>query len=136
MFGMLLGAGLNIVLDPVFIFGLDMGVRGAAVATVLAQLVSTVFLLRYFLAGKGSVAFKPGFPVPDSAISKEVVAIGIGPFIVEASNSVMMIFVNNALCNLRRRRLNCSLRDHPPPAPANLPADARDFLRPPAHSGL
>ncbi|AKB36836.1 Multi antimicrobial extrusion protein (Na(+)/drug antiporter), MATE family of MDR efflux pumps [Methanosarcina siciliae C2J] len=97
MFGMLLGAGLNIVLDPVFILGLDMGVRGAAVATVLAQLVSTAFLLRYFLAGKGSVAFKPGFSVPDSAISKEVVAIGIGPFIVEASNSVMMIFVNNAL---------------------------------------
>jgi putative MATE family efflux protein len=97
MFGMLLGAGLNLVLDPVFIFGLDMGVRGAAVATILAQLASTLFLLRYFLSGKSSVAFKPGLLVPDPALSKEVAAIGIGPFIVEASNSGMMIFVNNAL---------------------------------------
>ncbi|WP_048139829.1 MATE family efflux transporter [Methanosarcina horonobensis] len=97
MFGMLLGAGLNIVLDPLFIFGLDMGVRGAAIATILAQFASTVFLLRYFLTGKSSVAFKPRLLVPDSVISKEVAAIGLGPFIVEASNSTMMVFVNNAL---------------------------------------
>ncbi|KKG09589.1 MULTISPECIES: MATE family efflux transporter [unclassified Methanosarcina] len=97
MFGMLLGAGLNILLDPIFIFGFDLGVRGAAIATILAQLASTVFLLRYFLAGKSSVTFKPKLLIPSSAISKEVIAIGIGPFIVEASNSVMMIFVNNAL---------------------------------------
>lgn len=97
MFGMLLGAGLNIVLDPLFIFGFEMGVRGAAIATILAQFASTVFLLRYFLAGKSSVVFKPGFLVPDSTISKEVAAIGLSPFIVEASNSTMMVFVNNAL---------------------------------------
>lgn len=97
MFGMLLGAGLNMVLDPIFIFWLDMGVRGAAIATVLAQLVSTVFLLRYFFTGKSSVVFKPEMLIPDPVISKEILAIGIGPFIIEASNSTMMIFVNNAL---------------------------------------
>ncbi|WP_410509564.1 MATE family efflux transporter [Methanosarcina hadiensis] len=97
MFGMLLGASLNIVLDPIFIFWLDMGIRGAAIATALAQLVSTVFLLRYFLTGKSSVVFKPEMLIPDPVISKEILAIGIGPFIIEASNSTMMIFVNNAL---------------------------------------
>lgn len=97
MFGMLLGAGLNMVLDPIFIFWLDMGVRGAAIATVLAQLASTIFLLRYFFTGKSSVVFKPELLIPDSAISREILVIGIGPFIIEASNSTMMIFVNNAL---------------------------------------
>ncbi len=97
MFGMIFGAGLNIILDPIFIFWLDMGVRGAAIATVLSQLAATVFLLRYFLAGKSSVVFKPELLVPDMTISKELAVIGIGPFIIEASNSTMMIFVNNAL---------------------------------------
>lgn len=53
--------------------------------------------MRYFFTGKSSVAFKPELLIPDSAISKEILAIGIGPFIIEASNSAMMIFVNNAL---------------------------------------
>ncbi len=97
MFAMLLGAGLNILLDPVFIFGFGMGVRGAAIATVIAQFASMTFLLRYFLAGKGSVPFKPELLKLDSGISREMLAIGISPLIIEASNSFMMIFVNNAL---------------------------------------
>lgn len=99
MFTMLLGAGLNIILDPIFIFGFDMGVRGAAIATVLAQSVSTVFLLRYFITGKGSVSFKSELLKLDSGISREMLAIGLSPFIIEASNSFMMIFVNNALAS-------------------------------------
>lgn len=97
MFGMLLGAGLNILLDPVFIFGFGMGVKGAAIATVIAQFVSMAFLLRYFLAGKGSVPFKIGMLKTDPGISREMLVIGLSPLIIEASNSVMMIFVNNAL---------------------------------------
>ncbi|HII02717.1 TPA: MATE family efflux transporter [Methanosarcinaceae archaeon] len=97
MFGMLLGAGLNILLDPVFIFGFGMGVKGAAIATVIAQFVSMAFLLRYFLAGKGSVPFKIGMLKTDPGISREMLVIGMSPLIIEASNSVMMIFVNNAL---------------------------------------
>ncbi|MFY1111652.1 MAG: MATE family efflux transporter [Methanosarcinaceae archaeon] len=97
MFGMLLGAGLNILLDPVFIFGFGMGVKGAAIATVIAQFVSITFLLRYFLAGKGSVPFKIGMLKTDPGISREMLVIGLSPLIIEASNSVMMIFVNNAL---------------------------------------
>ena len=97
MFAMLLGAGLNILLDPVFIFGFGMGVKGAAIATVIAQFVSMTFLMRYFLAGKGSVPFKLGMLKPDSGISREMLAIGMSPLIIEASNSFMMIFVNNAL---------------------------------------
>ncbi|MDD4498460.1 MAG: MATE family efflux transporter, partial [Methanosarcinaceae archaeon] len=99
MFAMFLGAGLNILLDPVFIFGFGMGVKGAAIATVLAQSASTAFLLSYFLRGKGSVSFRPESLKPDPAICKEILAIGLGPFIIEGSNSFMMIFVNHALGN-------------------------------------
>jgi putative MATE family efflux protein len=99
MFGMLLGAGLNIILDPVFIFGFDMGVRGAALATILAQFASTIFLLRYFFAGKSSVNFKWKLLIPDSKVSRQIIAIGIGPCIVEASNSFIMIFINNSLAS-------------------------------------
>ncbi len=136
MFGMIFGAGLNIILDPIFIFWLDMGVRGAAIATVLSQLAATVFLLRYFLSGKSSVVFKPELLVPDMTISKELAVIGIGPpFIIEASNSTMMIFVNNALATYGGGCLNCSLRDHPQASHAHISSSSRYLFWPPAIVG-
>ncbi|MDY9924910.1 MATE family efflux transporter [Methanosarcina sp.] len=97
MNAMLIGAGINIVLDPVFIFGLEMGVQGAAIATVLAQAVSSFWLLQYCLKGKGVVHFKSRYLKPDISIMKEIGAIGIGSFVMQASSSLMMIFVYNAL---------------------------------------
>lgn len=97
MFAMFLGAGLNILLDPIFIFGFDMGVKGAAIATVLSQAASATFLLSYFTRGLGAVSFKLKYLKPDLLICKEMLVIGASPFIIEASNSFMMIFVNNAL---------------------------------------
>jgi putative MATE family efflux protein len=99
MNAMLIGAGLNIILDPVFIFGLDMGVQGAAIATVLSQAVSSIWLLLYCLKGKGAVHFKSGYLKPELAIVKEIGTIGAGSFVMQASASVMMIFVYNALAN-------------------------------------
>lgn len=97
MFAMFLGAGLNILLDPVFIFGLGMGVKGAAIATVISQSASAAFLLSYFFRGKGAVVFRLENLKPDPVICKEMLVIGMSPFIIEASNSFMMIFVNHAL---------------------------------------
>ncbi|AKB18279.1 MULTISPECIES: MATE family efflux transporter [unclassified Methanosarcina] len=97
MNAMLLGAGLNIVLDPLLIFGLGMGVRGAAVATVFSQGVCALWLLHYFLAGKSAIHFGFEMLKPDPGILKEITAIGAGPFVMDISQSVNMIFVNAAL---------------------------------------
>lgn len=96
---MLIGGGLNILLDPVFMFGFGMGVEGAAIATVLSQAVATVFLLLYYLKGKGSVHFRSETLKPDLKIIKEIGAIGTGSFVMESANSLMMIFVYNALAD-------------------------------------
>ncbi|AKB12292.1 putative efflux protein, MATE family [Methanosarcina thermophila] len=97
MNAMLVGGGLNIFLDPFFMFGFGMGVKGAAIATVLSQVVVSVWLLLYYLKGKGAVHFRSETLKPDLKIVKEIGAIGIGSFIMQCSNSIMMIFVYNAL---------------------------------------
>lgn len=97
MSAMLIGGGLNIFLDPLFMFGFGMGVEGAAIATVLSQAIASFWLLLYYLKGKGAVRFRPENLKLDSGIIKEIGAIGTGSFIMECSSSVMMIFVYNAL---------------------------------------
>ncbi|MGB9939068.1 MATE family efflux transporter [Methanosarcina sp.] len=97
MNAMLVGGGLNIFLDPLFMFGFGMGVKGAAIATVLSQAVASVWLLLYYLKGKGAVHFRSETLKPDLNIIKEIGVIGIGPFVMQCSNSIMMIFVYNAL---------------------------------------
>ncbi|MDY9926246.1 MATE family efflux transporter [Methanosarcina sp.] len=97
MNAMLIGAVINILLDPLFIFGFGMGVQGAAIATVLSQAVSSGWLLQYCLKGKGAVHFKSGNLRPDLGVIKEIGAIGFGSFVMQASSSLMMIFVYNAL---------------------------------------
>ncbi len=97
MNAMLIGAGLNIILDPILMFGFGMGVQGAAIATVLSQAVSSVWLLQYCLKGKGAVHFKSRYLKPDLKIGKEIGSIGVGSFVMQVSASVMMIFVYNAL---------------------------------------
>ena len=94
---MLIGGGLNIFLDPLFMFGFGLGVEGAAIATVLSQAIASVCLLIYYIKGKGAVHFKPENLKLDTGIIKEIGAIGTGSFIMECSSSVMMIFVYNAL---------------------------------------
>lgn len=97
MNAMLLGGGLNIILDPVFMFGYGMGVEGAAIATVISQAVVSVWLLLYYLKGKGTVHFRSQTLKPDLQIIREIGAIGTGSFIMECSNSIMMIIVYNVL---------------------------------------
>jgi putative MATE family efflux protein len=97
MTAMILGGGLNIFLDPVFMFGFGMGVKDAAIATVISQTIASVWLLLYYIKGKGAVRFRSETLKPDLKIIKEIAAIGTGSFIMECSNSIMMIFVYNAL---------------------------------------
>lgn len=97
MIAMILGGGLNIFLDPFFMFGFGMGVKGAAIATVISQTIASIWLLLYYIEGKGAVHFRSETLKPDLKIIKEIGAIGTGSFIMECSNSIMMIFVYNAL---------------------------------------
>ncbi len=95
MFAVVLGAALNIILDPIFIFVLDMGVEGAAIATVLSQLASCCFVL-CFLFGK-----QPPIPITFGAYSlhvmRRVLSIGFTPFAIIAADNIMIIAMNAVL---------------------------------------
>lgn len=94
----IIGAALNLVLDPLFIFGLDMGVRGAALATVISQLVSACWVM-LFLFGKNAVIelrFHDLFHL-DFSLLKEMVALGLSGFIMAATNSACQAVCNATL---------------------------------------
>ncbi|KKG12810.1 MATE family efflux transporter [Methanosarcina sp. 2.H.A.1B.4] len=97
MNSMLISGGLNVVLDPIFIFSFGMGIRGAAIATVLAQAIGVLYVIRYFLSGKSTLRLHPADLKPDSKIIKEVLAIGVSPFARNFSGSFMVIILNNLL---------------------------------------
>lgn len=95
----LIGAVLNILLDPLLIFGFGMGVKGAAVATVLSQAVSCVWVL-IFLTGRRSVLrlSKKSLGL-DMKYILPAMALGVAPFIMQASESVVAICFNSSLLN-------------------------------------
>ncbi|NLL80506.1 MAG: MATE family efflux transporter [Clostridiales bacterium] len=93
----LIGAVLNIILDPVFIFGLHMGVQGAALATILSQAVSCIWVL-VFLCGKRTMLRirKCNIRLTLSVILP-VLALGVSPFIMQSTESVLQICFNTSL---------------------------------------
>ncbi|WP_135610509.1 MATE family efflux transporter [Methanococcoides sp. AM1] len=97
MLTMLISAGLNIILDPIFIFGLDMGIEGAAIATVISQAISAIYLVHYFSSGMSGLNFHASNLIPHSDVFKETVTIGASSFARSASSSLMIIVINNAL---------------------------------------
>jgi putative MATE family efflux protein len=97
MYAMIASAGINIILDPIFIFGFDMGIKGAAVATVLAQAISSLYLMYYFTSGKSMLQVRSEHITLKKDIVSETLAIGLGPFSRNASSSLMIIVLNNVL---------------------------------------
>ncbi|OAA28372.1 multidrug transporter MatE [Kosmotoga arenicorallina S304] len=97
MYTMLISAILNIILDPIFIFGLDLGVKGAALATVISQATTAFYLLYYFLSGKSLLHIKSHDLKPEIPIIKESFAIGFSAFVRQAAGSVLGIIMNNTL---------------------------------------
>lgn len=93
----IIGAVLNIILDPIFIFLLNMGVKGAALATVLAQSVSAVWALRFFLSDRTSIRFRKKYLIPDIKVVGSICALGISPFIMNSTESILLISFNNQL---------------------------------------
>ncbi|WP_280771352.1 MATE family efflux transporter [Salipaludibacillus daqingensis] len=97
MMTMIIPSVLNIILDPIFIIWLDMGVQGAAIATVISQASISFIVLQYFLTGKSSLRIRISEMVPQLAIVKEVIIIGLPAFVRQVAGSVMMVAINAML---------------------------------------
>lgn len=94
----LVGAVVNIVLDPVFIFGLNMGVRGAALATVLAQCVSAVWVTAFLLGKRTKLKLQRRFFRLKSSVILPVAALGVSPFIMQSTESLVTVSFTASLC--------------------------------------
>ncbi len=94
---MIIGTGLNILLDPIFIFGLKMGIRGAALATILSQFVSFLYVIHYLRSGKSHLKIKPHHWIPHRLMQLEILKIGLPAFVRQIGGSFLAIFLNNAL---------------------------------------
>ena len=97
MIGMIIGAGLNIVLDAIFIIPLGMGVRGAALATVIAQLISSLYFLSYHFSGKSFLKIHSRNLIIQWQIMKDILAIGVSALAMVLTGSIASIFVNRLL---------------------------------------
>ena len=87
----------NAILDPVFIFGLGMGIRGAALATVICQILALIYTLRFLSDKRRFLHFgKPLFRI-DKPVAKQSLAIGVGPFLMNVAASLVALFVNQQL---------------------------------------
>lgn len=96
---MAVGCATNIILDAVFIFVFNMGIQGAAFATVIAQGISSLWGLAYYLRGKSHVKFKKKNLRLDSKILKTIFAIGMAPFAMQLANSMVQLMFNSSLKN-------------------------------------
>ncbi len=93
----LISAGLNILLNPLFIFSFHLGVGGSALATVVSQGVSAVWILVYFLRGKSLIKLRKANLVLDKAIVLSIFKIGMSPFLMQIASSATTILFNYTL---------------------------------------
>lgn len=97
MFTVLIGAGLNIVLDPIFIFGLNMGVQGAALATILSQAVSAAWVLRFLTGKKPALRLSRKILRLQPKVILPCLALGLSPFIMQSTESLISVCFNSSL---------------------------------------
>ena len=87
----------NTILDPIFIFVFDMGIAGAAWATVAAQVVATVVVLKHFSDRSRAFHFEKGLFKLDMRVAKDSLAIGLGPFLMNAAACLVTLFINQQM---------------------------------------
>ncbi len=97
MWTTIIGAVLNLILDPVFIFGFSMGVEGAALATVISQCVSAVWVMHFLIAGKTDIALKIRYMKLKCRTVTRVLGLGISGFVQQATNCLVQIVCNVTL---------------------------------------
>ncbi len=99
MLSVLLGAAVNIVLDPILIFGLGMGVAGAALATVIAQGVSAAWILSFLFSHRASLRIRPSLMKPQAPVVLSILSLGVAPFVMASTESLIGFVLNSGLRN-------------------------------------
>ena len=97
MLSVLIGAILNIVLDPVFIFALGMGVRGAALATILSQAVSAAWVVGFLCSRRSGLRLHRVFLRPNKRILGRIAGLGVAPFIMQSTESLVTVVLNTGM---------------------------------------
>jgi len=97
MVTMFAGAGTNIILDPIFIYVFDMGMAGAAIATIIAQALSMVWILIYFLGKRTNHKLKLKHMKLSAKFSLKIVSLGLPLFLMQLANSVLNVILNKRL---------------------------------------
>ncbi len=93
----LIGAALNLILDPVFIFVLHMGVAGAALATVLSQVVSAAWAVWFLIGKRAILRIKGKFLRIEWKLTREIISLGVSGFIMQATNCLVQVVCNATL---------------------------------------
>lgn len=99
-FGMitnLLGAGLNMILDPIFIYTFQMGIKGAALATVISQGITCAWVISFFFSKKTILHIRKEYLLPKWKILKSIVALGASPFFMSSTEGILTISFNQQL---------------------------------------
>lgn len=97
MYSVLIGAVLNIILDPIFIFVLGMGVKGAALATVISQACSAFCILGFLTSGRASLRLEFRYMRLDKNVLSHILALGVSPFIMSSTESLVGFVLNSSL---------------------------------------
>lgn len=97
MISVIIGAVLNIILDPIFIFVFDMGVKGAAYATVISQAVSSAWILAFLLSHRASLKIERQYLRPERKTIASIFSLGISPFVMAVTESLVGFVLNNSL---------------------------------------
>ncbi len=97
MLTLLIGGILNIILDPIFIFTLHLDTAGAAIATVISQAVSCIWVLKFLLGKKTTIRIKKQYMKLDLDIMKKVVGLGFSPFFMSATEGILQLSFNRKL---------------------------------------
>ncbi|MDD2288909.1 MAG: MATE family efflux transporter [Bacteroidales bacterium] len=92
----LTAVGINIILDPLFIFGFRWGIRGAAVATVLAQVVALIILLNHYSSKQSLLHFKKGIFIIQKGMPRNIISVGLAPFLMNIVSSLVIIIINRS----------------------------------------
>ena len=93
----LIGAALNIILDPIFIFVFNLGVRGAAIATVFSQFVSAIWVVRFLTSSKALLRLRREYLRPELKQLIPVISLGLSPFVMQSTESLLSITFNISL---------------------------------------
>lgn len=97
MFTILIGAIINIILDPIFIFVLDLGISGAAIATVISQLLSVIWVMVFLTSRRSLTPLRVRQARIDLTATKQITQLGIAGFVMQATNGIVQVAANNML---------------------------------------